>query len=226
MEKILICMPTYHSPEIWLTRAINSVLAQTYSNFECWIVKDGCKQACTFKPNYTEQTCLECDLCKQTEKFCKEITKNDSRFKFYSMPINFGAAGWGPRNFAIMNTDCKFIAYLDDDNWYEPNHLESLYEIINQNKSDMAYTGTRLFDENGLFLKERLHPYLPKAGYIDTSEILHRKELISKFGGWRYVQKCNDWDIVNRWIPHITWSHTNKITLNFYVRKNCGIHRI
>lgn len=221
---ILVIIPTYHSPQVWLSRAINSVESQTYENFECWLVKDGCKQSCTFSPAESKNTCRECDLCQETRSFCQKIT--DTRFKFFSMPINFGAAGWGPRNFALMNTSHEYIAYLDDDNWYEPNHLESLYKTITENNSDMAYTGTRLVSPTGLVLQERIHPYLPKAGYIDTSEIMHRRSLINKFGGWRWVPKGNDWDIVSRWVPNVSWSHTNKITLNFYVRENCGVHRL
>lgn len=224
MQKILICMPTYHSPKKWLERAITSISNQTYTNFECWIVKDGCMEACNFSATYSANTCLECENCKQTIEFCQNIT--DSRFKFYSMPINFGAAGWGPRNFAIMNTTHQYIAYLDDDNWYEPDHIESLYNCIQENNCEMAYTGTRLYNTDNQVIRERLHPYEPKSGQIDTSEIMHDRKLIYKYGGWRCVSKCNDWDLIKRWMPHVSWGHTNKITLNFFLRKNCGIHRL
>jgi glycosyltransferase involved in cell wall biosynthesis len=142
------------------------------------------------------------------------------------MPINFGAAGWGPRNFIISNTDQEYITYLDDDNWYEPDHLKCLFNAIKRSNSDMAYTGTNLFDKNNNLISTRMHPYAPTAGNIDTSEIMHKRSLINRCGGWRFVEKCNDWDIVSRWMPELEWSHTNKITLNFYLRENCGIHRL
>ena len=140
------------------------------------------------------------------------------------MAANYGAAGWGPRNFAILTTDHELISYLDDDNWYEPDHLSSLYRLITEENVDMAYTGTRLYDSSLNVLGERIHPEFPKAGYIDTSEIIHKRHLIHKYGGWRKVPKCNDWDIVSRWTD-VVWRHTGKITLNFYVREGCGIHR-
>ena len=124
-----------------------------------------------------------------------------------------------------MNTKHDLIAYLDDDNWYEPDHIESLYRTITDTKSDMCYTGTRLYDSNKKVVGERIHNDIPKAGYIDTSEIMHTRYLIEKHGGWRYVKKCNDWDIVSRWVPDVKWSHTNKVTLNFFLRDGCGIHR-
>jgi glycosyltransferase involved in cell wall biosynthesis len=218
-EKILVCMPTYHSKIEWIERSINSLKSQTYKNFDCFIVKDGCRDACDLK------NCLECKNCDQTINFCRDISKKDNRFNFFILPNHCSGAGWGPRNFAIMNTNHNLIAYLDDDNWYEPDHLESLYNLISDNNVDVAYTGTRLFDAHYNKICERIHPKIPKAGYIDTSEIMHKRYLINKYGGWRYVPKCNDWDIVSRWVPNITWAHTNKITLNFYVREGCGIHR-
>lgn len=212
-------MPTYHSKIEWIEKSINSLKSQTYKNFDCFIVKDGCREACDLK------NCLECENCKKTINFCRQIAKQDNRFNFFTLPNHCSGAGWGPRNFAIMNTSHNLIAYLDDDNWYEPDHLESLYNLILNNNVDLAYTGTRLFDSNYNKIGERIHPEMPKAGYIDTSEIMHKRYLINKYGGWRYVPKCNDWDIVSRWVPNITWAHTNKITLNFYVREGCGIHR-
>jgi glycosyltransferase involved in cell wall biosynthesis len=215
-EKILICVPTYHSPKEWLERSTNSIANQTYPHFDCFLVKDSC--------SFSKENCLECDLCLETDKFCNKLCKSDSRFRYYNLPLHCSGAGWGPRNFAIMNTDHEFISYLDDDNWYEPDHIESLYNSMKEKGSDLAYTGTRIIDKNGKLVSTRIHNNAPKQGYIDTSEIMHKRWLIYKYGGWRYVKKCNDWDLVSRW-KDFKWSHTNKITLNFFLRENCGVHR-
>lgn len=215
-EKILVCLPTYHSKIEWIIRAVESLKEQTYSNFECMVVKDGCRYASD------QNTCKECPSCFETIKLCKDF--DDPRFKFFNLPVNCGAAGWGPRNFAIMNSNHNLIAYLDDDNWYEPDHLESLYKALRDNNSDMAYTGTRLYDSEMNVVGERMHPKNPRPGYIDTSEIMHKRHMIQKHGGWRKVSKCNDWDLVSRW-DYVDWAHTKKITLNFYMREGCGIHR-
>lgn len=213
-EKVLVIMPTYHSRMEWLDRAVNSVISQTYDNLECMVVKDGCRHA--------GDHLTECEQCRETSLFFKSIP--DRRFSFYKLPVNLGAAGWGPRNFALMNTHHDLICYLDDDNWYEPDHIERLYEAIMERDSDMAYTGTRLWSSDMRVIAERIHPHAPKQGYVDTSEIMHRRKLIDSHGGWRKVPKCNDWDMVSRW-NDARWAHTNSITLNFYVREGCGIHR-
>jgi glycosyltransferase involved in cell wall biosynthesis len=215
-EKVLVCLPTYHSPIEWIERSTKSLLDQTYPYFDCFLVKDSCSLS---KENY-----LECETCLESQKFCRSLAKSDNRFRYYNLHIHSSGAGWGPRNFAIMNTDHDLICYLDDDNWYEENHIELLYKSIKENNSDMAYTGTRLIDTNNKVVSTRLHNDKPKQGYIDTSEMMHKRWLINKYGGWRYVKKGNDWDLVSRW-KDFKWSHTNKITLNFFLRENCGIHR-
>lgn len=215
-NKVLICLPTFHPEQDWLERAVKSVKSQTYEYFDCFIIKDSC--------NKKKEECLECELCQKTVSYCESIVK-DKRFKFFNLPINSGAAGWGPRNFAIMNSKNELIAYLDDDNWYEPNHLELLLNSMKGSNTNFAYTGSNLINENGKILNKRIKIQKPTQGEIDTSEIMHKRELIIKHGGWRRVNKCNDWDVVSRWMPSIVWSHTEKVTVNFFLRKNCGIHR-
>lgn len=215
-ERVLVIMPTYHSKLEWIDRAVISLVSQTYENFDCMVVKDGCRKADGVK------SCIECDLCRETAMFCRAIS--DKRFSFYNLPVNCGAAGWGPRNFAILNTRHDLICYLDDDNWYEPDHIERMYDALSERDSDMAYTGTRLWSSDMKVVAERVHPDRPRQGYVDTSEIMHRRRLIDKHGGWRRVPKGNDWDIVSRW-EGIRWSHTGAVTLNFYMREGCGVHR-
>lgn len=222
-DTVLVCLPTYHSEPSWLVRSTESLRAQTHEDFECWVVKDGCSEACTFTK--LDKTCIECDKCALTDDFFRSLCAADSRFRYFKLPVHHSGAGWAPRNFAIMNTSHRLISYLDDDNWLEPDHLESLYDSIRVRDSDMCYTGTKLWDKDGNLVATRLHNQEPAAGYIDTSEIMHTRELIEKHGGWRYVSKCNDWDMVSRWVPGVKWSHTDKVTLNFFLRDGCGIHR-
>lgn len=215
-EKILVCLPTYHSPIDWIERSTKSVMNQTYKFFECFLVKDSCSRS--------SLPCVECEDCLESDKYCRELPKKDPRFKYFNLPVNCGGAGWGPRNFAILNSSCDLICYLDDDNWYEENHIEELYKSIKEHNSDMSYTGTRLIDTSNRVVGERINNCDPKPGHIDSSEIMHKRWLINKYGGWRYVKKCNDWDLVSRW-EGFKWSHTNKVTLNFFIREGCGIHR-
>jgi hypothetical protein len=216
---VLICLPTYHRTEL-LARAIESLREQTYDHFEAWIVKDGCQNACTIKPRNLELTCLECAECRKTIAFAQRICAVDERFRFFCLNINFAGGGWGPRNFAMMNTSHPLIAYLDDDNWYEPEHLESLVGALQEDCADLAFTGSNLYRGSSL-VGHRFQKHPPSFGRIDTSEILHRRELIARSGGWRdnRFYGPTDWDLVKRWLESgLKWVHTGRITVNYSVK--------
>jgi hypothetical protein len=216
---VLICLSTYHRTKT-LARAIESLREQTYHWFEAWIAKDGCQDACSIDPRSSDGTCLECDECQKTIAFAQRICDVDQRFRFFCLSTNFGGGGWGPRNFIIMNTSHPLIAYLDDDNWYEPDHLESLVQVLLDSGADLAFTGTTFYRDS-LVVGHRFHNRPPFLGGIDTSEILHRRELIARSGGWRddrLYGPC-DWDLVERWMRFgVKWAHTGKITVNYSVR--------
>src|SRR5262252_3815744 len=217
-EKILICLPTYHRPDS-LVRAVESVRWQTHNDFECWIVKDGCREAACLHPYSTQRACLECGQCEQTRKLAQHIIAKDCRFRYFALPINMQGGGWGGRNFCILNSEIDLIAYLDDDNWWEPNHLELLYKTLTEKNVQFAYTGTNVF-RGGAKAWVRLDLGPPRFAAIDTSEIMHRRGLIGKYGGWRADPTTtenhtfpNDWDLVERWMKNDEpWAHTGEVT--------------
>lgn len=217
---VLVCVACYHRLDM-LKDALASLLKQSYGNFEAWIIKDGCASACSFRPNYVTRTCLECEKCQEVATYCREFVKTDSRFRFIILNVNFSGRGWGPRNYALLNSEHEFVAYLDDDNWYEPDHLECMVHAITSTNAGMAYTGSKVW-RDGKLLGERLKVQPPQYGWIDTSEIMHRRELIFQYGGWRddrdpvCEKRVNDWDLVKRWMDNnVTWAHTGKITMNY-----------
>ena len=147
------------------------------------------------------------------------ITEKDFRFKTFVLPCNFNGCGWGPRNFAILSSSYDIIAYLDDDNWWEPIHLETTYECLMKNGVDFVSSGTKTYDLNGNFLYERIEVPAPRHGSIDTSEIMHRRHVVTKYGYWRYRPECCDWDLIERWLKSgATWRHTGVHTVNYTLR--------
>lgn len=217
--KVQIILATYHRPELF-KRAIESVLQQTFKEFEFWIVKDGCADATKIYPIfYDDTTCQECPLCQETNRVGKEYEKKDNRIKYFTLSVNHAGAGWGPRNFALLNSDISLVCYIDDDNWYLPNHVESLYNKINTMGTDFCYTGSNLYTDFGKQLTgTRCNTSIPAHCQIDTGEIMHKKEIIKKTGGWRNdkVHGDNDWDFVSRVLETgCTWSATGIITTNY-----------
>jgi len=72
----------------------------------------------------------DCVLCRETRDIAARAAKADSRFRFIELQEAGDRFGYFGRNLAIQSSDAPLIAYLDDDNWWEPNHLESLSNAL------------------------------------------------------------------------------------------------
>lgn len=178
-----------------LYRAVQSALHQDYANLEVVVVGDKCP-----------------DLAKIIEG------PRMPRVRMFNLKKNHGAGGAVPRNHAIAAAGGPLIAYLDDDNVWKTNHVSSLYEALRAADAAYAFSSMEV-DGKDLGFSE------PKQGGIDTSCILHRMELISKYGPWKDRTEANyyhDWELVSRWVSGgEKWVATRKPTL-IYNAETCG----
>src|SRR5678816_1113469 len=99
MPKVSVIIPTHNRAE-FLRAAITSVLNQTFQDFEIVIIDDASK-------DHTQEVIANF---------------NDARIKVIHNQISKGAAG--SRNIALINTSCKYIAFLDDDDEWLPEKLK------------------------------------------------------------------------------------------------------
>jgi glycosyltransferase involved in cell wall biosynthesis len=121
---------------------------------------------------------------------------NDYDVQLALTPDNTGANGFnGQRIYAafphLINSD--YIAFLDEDNWYEPNHIESLIETIEQNGFDFAYSLRQIYSKDRCFrandnceslgkwpiFMSHKAPQGPQY-LIDTSSYLFKRPFIQK----------------------------------------------
>jgi glycosyltransferase involved in cell wall biosynthesis len=187
---ISIIMPTYNRPEL-LKRAIDSVKAQIYSNWELIIIGD----KCPFLASIMEE-------------------EDDKRIRWWNLNDNHGAGGTVPRNYGLkMLARGDWIAYLDDDNYWTPDHLESLVYAVTH------FPNTEAGADYGLasFKMGKVPIYCgkPQRYRVDTSTILHKKSLLEKYGYWKTREEAgyaHDWELVSRWGDH-NWAVTNIPTL-------------
>ena len=178
--KISVILTTFNRA-YKLKRAVKSVLNQTFTDWELIIVDD-------------------CSNDK-TQKYCEKMVKKDDRIKYIRRESNFGQHT-SPKNQGTQAATTDLIAYLDDDNEYLRDHLQVLYKYIGGN--DVVYGDRWLIDDSGKHKKmkgisnEFDAMFLSKINYIDTSDVLIRKECIDKVGGWdESLPKFADW---NLWI--------------------------
>lgn len=109
-----------------------------------------------------------------------------------------------------------YIAYLDDDNTWRPDHLELLVGALERTGADFAYSRALCTEAHGYRWVIGQDP--PVYAQIDTSLIVHRRELLDS-EGWEQSDMPADWDLVNRWMKAgATWVHVPVVTLDYSAR--------
>ncbi len=103
-----IITPTYKRPDK-LVRAVASVQAQTYSDWEMIIVNDS--------PNDTGY-----------QEFASSI--NDARISYHVNPTNKGVNFTRNRGLDKVSADSKWVIFLDDDDWLSPDALKTFHDLI------------------------------------------------------------------------------------------------
>lgn len=116
-QMISVIMPVYNV-EKYLRKSIESVLNQTYQNFELLIVDDG-------SPD-------------NSSEIIKEYIKKDSRIKLLSKS-NGGLSD--ARNFGLQHAKGEYIYFFDSDDYIEPNLLEKTVNVAIENNSDVVVFG-------------------------------------------------------------------------------------
>lgn len=130
--KISVIIPTYGTP-IFLQKAIESVLSQTFCDFELIIVDDNNSDA---------------EARRQTEDLITVYLSQDKRIKYIKHPRNLNGAVARNTGFAIAKG--KYIALLDSDDEYAPARLQRCWDIMERSPIKIAgvYTGC-IFKKHG-----------------------------------------------------------------------------
>ncbi len=178
--KISIITPVYNTNPKWLTKCINSVLNQTYQNFELILINDGSTDYKTF------------NVLKSFIKKNKKITLiNFKKNKGISFAIQI----------VVDKSKVKFIGLLDSDDELATNALYEIVYLLNKNKrADFIYSDEDKIDENGImfdpFFKPDWSPDLLRSMMYTSHFSVYRKSLINKVGGFKdeYVGS-QDYDI-------------------------------
>lgn len=121
---ISIIMPVFNV-KYHLTVAIESVLKQTFSNFELICIDDGSTDG----------------SLETIEKYADK----DKRIKVISLKKNYGQAY--ARNRGLEIAKGKYIGFVDADDWIRDDMLSKMYEEAEKNQTDITFCGTVLYDE-------------------------------------------------------------------------------
>lgn len=185
---ISVYTPTYNRAKLLIERAVNSVLRQTYKNFEYIIVGDHC-----------------------TDDTAELISKiKDPRIRFYNLPErgyrypptvenHWFAGPVVPANFALKKVRGKWIARIDDDDIWTEDHLEVLLRFAQEGNYEFvssSYIAVRHGKEILIDVKDQT----PRIG--GTQTWLYRsylKFMKYNINCWRKKwNRVNDTDLQDR----------------------------
>lgn len=162
---VTVIIATYNRADT-LQYAIESVLWQTYRNFELWVIGDHCT-------DHTEET-----VNKYT---------TDPRVHFYNLPVNSGYQS-RPNNEGIKRAKGDYIAYLNHDDLWLPNHLQDTIAHISKTQADFVFSVMQWvysFAESRADIP--LLPTMPKPP--EATAVVHRKDVVDKIGYWKDIHE-------------------------------------
>ncbi|MDP2208916.1 MAG: glycosyltransferase [Bacteroidota bacterium] len=201
--KVSVIVPTYNRPET-LSIALKSVLNQTYQDFEIIVINDG-----------------GVDIKNLVDDMNKE--KN---IIYLNHATNRGLPA--ARNSGIKIARGKYIAYLDDDDIFYPEHLKTLVDFLETTKYKIAYTDSYRavyknirgetvcqrkeifpspdFDNDRIFVEN----------FIPVLCFMHERSCFEDVGVFdETLTSHEDWEIWIRMSQKFSFGHIPKITCEF-----------
>lgn len=113
-ELVSVIVPVY-KVERYLSRCVDSILQQSYSNLEVILVDDGSPDSCGM--------------------ICDEYQKNDRRIRVIHKS-NGGLSD--ARNYGIEAAQGKYLAFVDSDDWLDFDMIDILYRVLTSQGADIA----------------------------------------------------------------------------------------
>jgi glycosyltransferase involved in cell wall biosynthesis len=188
--KVSIIVPTYNRAHL-VTETINSILAQTFKDFELIVVDN--------------------ESTDNTEEVIKSYT--DGRIKYFRHQNNGLVAV--NRNYGISKANGEYIAFCDDDDLWMPEKLERQVKLLDLNKElGLVYSDSYIMDENGnlerytllsssKLFRGNVFDKLFQSDFIPMLTVMIRREALSKVGTFdpKYII-AQDYDLWLRIAEH------------------------
>ncbi len=206
---ISVVMSVYDEPVIYVDQAIQSILDQTFTDFEFIIILD--------KPDYSEM-----------HDFLESKSMQDKRIIIINNNENIGLAA--SLNRGISLSKGNYIARMDADDISKSNRLSQELEYIQSNNYDMVCCLADKIDEKGEIWdtiatssssEKYIREILPVQNIIVHPTILMKKCVFENLKGYRLFSSCQDYDL---WLRMLTEGYSigilNKNLFCFRRHKN------
>ena len=149
--KVSVVMPAYNA-EKYIKAAVQSVLNQTWTEFELLVIDDGSRDS--------------------TVEIVKGLMAEDHRIRLLENPENAGVSA--SRNLGVQQARGEWIAFLDSDDLWREDKLERQFSLGGLTGVDLIYSAAQCISEEGYVLDREFQ--VPVC--VDYQSILRKNDLI------------------------------------------------
>ncbi|MFV8271459.1 glycosyltransferase family 2 protein [Flavobacterium sp. GT2N3] len=218
--KVSIIIPSYNRANL-IGETLDSIIAQTYINWECIIVDDGSTD--------------------NTSEIISSYLKKDNRFQLYARPKHKPKGPSACRNYGIENSVGEYLIFFDDDDIAHPQNLELCVLELSQKDIFFCRYVRDIFFGNfaGNFDYSKSYTFffintkdveriLKNELFFITSAVMWKKECFANHQFVEYLMYAEDWELYSRIISagfrgisidkclFYGRKHYNQITGDFY----------
>jgi len=204
---VSVVIPTFNREEL-ITRAIYSVLNQKYKEWELIIVDDRSTD--------------------NTERVINDRYSDHSRIKFFKRPETRIKGANACRNIGAEKGSGEYIAFLDSDDEWLPNHLENKINKLKTTKAKFVF-GSFFVNKADSIRKikcvtnaenEKVDTYLSSSGDLRTSTFVIEKKAFLEIKFDEELNKHQDWDFALRFCNKFDFAVDESFTVKlFYEEK-------
>jgi hypothetical protein len=205
---VSVILPTFNRPD-FLARALDSLTAQTFRDFEVVVVNDG-------------GAGVEAVL----QRFAPALSITYVRHDGNRAPA-------AARNSGLAIARGTYVAYLDDDDCYRPDHLDVLVTALRRGSQRVAYTDASwileektatgygpvrpILERSVAFDRERLMI----ASYIPLLSVMHERACLDEAGVFdEALGTHEDWDLLIRLAARFEFLHLAQVTADISWRED------
>ena len=202
--KFNVIIPTYNRSEK-LKRAVKSVLNQTYTNWELFVVDD-----CSMKEEYF-----------QKEKFFNEL--NCEKVHYLYLHKNKGHANARNCGLSMIKDETSWVKYFDDDDYMLETCLEDINSYINTCPDIEVLSANYIekYDNSERILKPNYNKSSVFDGVLNTCAICHSYALYKRLGGWdNRLYRMADDDFFFKYINGGNYGYLDKTISVFHNTSN------
>jgi glycosyltransferase involved in cell wall biosynthesis len=173
MFSVILC--TYNRAHL-IKRAIDSLLAQTYPDWELIIVDDGSRD--------------------DTFTVIKDIVASDPRIRYHYSDNQGQSAA---RNLGFSMTTMRYVTFLDSDDEYLPDHLQKRFDILSYEPAiELLHGGVEVVGEAMVVDKNDLSKQISLSECVIGGTFFIRRDLWTRIGGFDDILYSDDSDFFDR----------------------------